>query len=57
MEYKYHDFKYKRHMTLEQAEAFKTKWEHEDENERTVAKIQYKRKTDDYTVVCIKWYN
>ena len=58
MEYEYtcYDFTYRRHMTLEQAEAFKARYEHKNENEWTRAKILYKRKTNDYTVVCSRDY-
>lgn len=57
MKYKYSTFSYKRHLTQDEAEALKKKWEYEDENESRLAQILYKKKTNDYTVVLCKDYN
>ena len=51
------DFNYKRHLTLEQAEAFKKSWDYDGQDEQRTSTIQYKKKTDDYTVRYGRRYN
>lgn len=50
-------FWYKRHLTLEQAEQFKQKWDYAGKDEVRESVIQYKAKTNDYTVRYSKHYN
>lgn len=57
MKYKYSDFKYKRHLTLEEAEAFCKSWNCQNENEYRYSRIEYKKKSNDYTVVYGRNYN
>ena len=52
-----HDFNYKRHLTLEQAEAFKREWDYIGEDEERASEIQYKKKSNDYTVKYWRNYN
>jgi len=52
-----YDFQYRRHLTKDQAEALKNRWDYDGEDEQRSAKILYKKKTDDYTVVLSKRYN
>lgn len=51
------DLIYKRHLTLEQAESMKASWDYEGADERRTSTIQYKSKTNDYTVKCGRHYN
>lgn len=48
---------YKRHLTIEQANEIVKNWVCEGDDERRTAKILFRRKTGDYTVVCCKHYN
>ena len=57
MKFNSYTFNYKRHLTLEQAEAFKQSWDHKGDDEERGSKIIYKKKTNDYTVVYGKHYN
>lgn len=50
-------FDYKRHLTLEQAEAFKKNWDYTGEDEERTSTILFKKKTNDYTVRYGKRYN
>lgn len=50
-------FNYKRHLTLEQAEAFKKNWDYKGEDEERTSCIEYKKKTNDYTVRYGRRYN
>jgi len=55
--FKCYDFNYKRHLTNEEAEQLKKKWDYESEDEVRTSKVLYKQKTNDYTVVLSKYYN
>lgn len=55
--YNCHDFRFKRHLTLEQAEKMKEQWEHSKDDERRIARILFKKKTNDYTVRLSRDYN
>lgn len=50
-------FDYKRHLTKDQAEAFKKSWDKISEDEERTSKVLYKAKTEDYTVVFSRRYN
>jgi hypothetical protein len=56
-EYKYYTFNYRRHLTIEKAEALKKEWDYQDESILRVAQIMFKKKSNDYTVVLNKHYN
>lgn len=56
-DFKYYDLKYRRHLTKEKAEAVKSSWDYKGDDECRYSEIQYKKKTDDYTVVLSRRYN